>query len=141
MDNHGIHITDIQTGFNNGGRYQHVDFSVDKIVHDPFQFLLLHLSVRKRHRSFRNQLLNPCGDIGNIVDAVVYIIYLAAPGKLPDNGFSHHFFVVFHNIGLDRKPVSGRLFQYAHIPDSNQAHMERPGYGSSRQRQYVHILF
>ena len=41
---------------------------------------------------------------------------------------------------MSSHPVHGRLFQHAHIPNSNQAHMEGSGNRSGRQRQHIHIF-
>ena len=141
MDDHGIHIRNIQPSLNYRCRHQHIDLTVDKIIHDPFQLMLLHLSVGKSHDSLRNQLLHGRRHICDCIDTVIYIIHLAVPGKLPDDRLPHHFLIVFADKGLDGKPVAGRLLQHAHIPDPHQRHMQCPGDRCGRKRKHIHIIF
>ena len=141
MNDHGVYIGDIQPGFYNSGGHQHIDLSVNEIKHDPLQFVFLHLSMGVCHVGFRHKLCDLCCDIRNIVHPVVDIVDLSAPGHFPDNSLSDQFIVVFADKGLDRQSVIGGLLQHAHIPDTDQAHMQCPGNGGCRQGQHVHVFF
>ena len=127
MDNHGVGIGDIQPGFNDRCGYQHVDFPVDKVSHNPFEFPFAHLPVGEGDDGIRDKGLNPSGDIVNIIYPVVHIVNLSVSCKLAVDGFPDHLFIIFHNIGLDGKTVNGRLFQNTHIPDTDQAHVQSTG--------------
>ena len=102
--------------------------------------MLLHLPVGKGHDSLRHQLLQRGRHISYIVDPVIHIINLAAPGQLPDNGLPYHLLIILTYKRLDRQPVVGRLLQHAHIPDAHQRHMEGSGDRRRRQRQHIHIV-
>ena len=140
MDNHRIYIGDVQPSLNNRCGYQHVYLSVDKVVHDPLQLVLLHLPMGVFHRDIRNQLLDVACYLRYILHPVIDIVYLPLPSAFSLDRFSYHLVVILHDIGLDRHPVVGGFFQHAHIPDSDQAHMKRPRNRRCRQSQYIHIF-
>ena len=45
IDDNGVHIRDIQSGFNNGGGDQHIILSFDELSHDLFKLVPLHLTM------------------------------------------------------------------------------------------------
>ena len=141
MNDHGVYIRDIQPGLYNSSGHQHIDLSVDEIKHDPFQFMLLHLSMGIGHICFRHQFRDLCRNIRNIIHTVIDIVDLSAPGHLPDNSLSDQFVVVFADKSLDRQPVVGSLLQHAHIPDTDEAHVQGTGNRCCRQGQHIHVLF
>ena len=79
VDNNGIDIGNIQSGFNNRRGYQYVNVLINKVKHDLFKLLFLHLSMGKRHIGFRDKLLHLGGHICNLIDTVINIIDLSAP--------------------------------------------------------------
>ncbi len=105
LDNHRIDVGNIKARFDNGRRHQHVDFTVNKTIHNILEFPLLHLPVRKFHRRLRHKRRHLCRHIRNLVHAVKHVVHLPASCKLPGDGFPYHFFVVFHYIGLDWQAV------------------------------------
>ena len=123
MNDHGIYIGNIQSGLNNRCRYQNVNISIDKIIHDPLQFPFLHLPVGECHICFRHQFCNGITHLHNGIDPVVYIIDLSAPVQFSADCLPDHFFIVFHHISLDLLPFIRCLLQHTHIPDTDQAHM------------------
>ena len=140
VDNHGIYIGNVQAGFNNGGGHQHVNLPVDKSHHDFFQLPLPHLPVGEGHICLRHQLRDLVGYLVDVIDPVIHIEYLAAPGHFPGDGLPDQLIVVFHHIRLNGQTVLGRLLQHAHIPDSDEAHVKCPGNGRGGQSQHIHIL-
>ena len=140
MDNHGIYIGNIKSRLNNRGGNQHVDLAGNEFIHDLFQLMLLHLSVGEGYVCLRHQFRYLRRNLRDIVDTIVDIVNLAAPSQLSADGRPNHLTVVLHHVGLNRQTVLGRLLQHAHIPDSNQAHMERPGNRRSCQRQHIDIF-
>ena len=138
MDDDGIHVGNIHPCLNNGGRHQHINISLNKFIHDPFQFMLFHLPVGKRHICLGYKLLQPVRDIRNRLHAVVDIINLSFPRQFPVHGCPYHFLVIFTHIRLNGHPVHGRLLQNAHIADSRQTHMQRPWNRRRAQSQNIH---
>ena len=109
VDNHGIGIGDIQSCFNNCCGYQHINFPVDKVRHDPFQLMFFHLSVGKGHNRIRHHSLDLSCYLINICYTIVYIIHLSIPGQFPVNGLPYHFLIILHYIGLNGSTVHRRL--------------------------------
>ena len=95
--------------------------------------------MRIGHRGIRHQFLNPCRHIRDPVHTVVDKKYLTVSGKFPADRLSHQFLVIFHHVGLDRHAVQRRLLQNTHVPDADQAHMERPRYRRRRQGKHIHV--
>ena len=140
LDDHRIGVRDVQSGLNDRGRYQDVNIPVDKVIHNVFQLALPHLSVGIGHRRVRQKTGKAPGHIRNVTDPVIDIVNLSAPGELPLDRLTDHLVAVFDHISLDGHPVLGRLLQHTHIPDPDQAHMERSGDRRGRQREDVHVF-
>ena len=126
MDDHRIHIGDVQPRLDDRRGHKHVNLPVDKVIHDALQFVLLHPAVRKTYVCLRHQLLDHGRHIRDVVDPVIDIVDLSFSGKFPDDRLPHQFLIVFADKSLDGLPVPRRLLQHTHIPDSDQAHMQRP---------------
>ena len=141
VDDDRVDVGNVQTGFDDRRRNQNVDFAVDKAKHDFFQISLRHLSVCKCHIRIRHHFPNLCCHICNRIDAVVYIIHLTIPGQLAGDRLTHHFFIIFHHIGLDRLTFLRRFLQHAHVADTDQRHMQGPWNRRCRQGQHIHVLF
>ncbi len=140
MYDHSVDIGDVQPGLDDGGGHQHIDLPVDEIEHDPLQFMLLHLSVGICHVGFRHQLRNLRRYIRDVVHPVVDIVDLSAPRHLTNDCLTDQLVIVFADKSLDRQPVVGRLLQHAHIPDTNETHMQGTGNGGCRQGQHIHVF-
>ena len=141
MDDHSIGIGDIKTGLDDCCGDQHIDLSVDKPVHDLFQFTLAHLSVGKCHARLRNQFSDLIGDLFNVVYTIVYIIHLTTACQFPADCLPYHLIVIFHHIRLDRCTVLWCFFQNTHIPDSDQTHVKSSRNRRRCQSQDIDILF
>ena len=140
MDDHGVGIWNIQPRLDDCCGDQNIDLSVNKSIHDLFQFTLAHLSVGKCHARLRNQFSDLIGDLFNVVDTIVYIIHLTTACQFPADRLPYHLIVIFHDIRLDRHTVVRRFFQHTHVTDSDQAHMKGSRDRSCRKRQYIYIF-
>ena len=140
VDNHGIGIGNIQPCLNNSSGYQYVNIPVNKAIHDLLQLVLPHLPMGKGHISFRYQFCHPVGDLVNVIHPIVYIIHLTASGQLPGYRLPDQFFIVFHNKCLDRHSIHRCFFQYAHVPDTDQAHVKGSGNRCGSQCENVYIF-
>ena len=141
LNDNGVYIGDIQTRFYNRSGNQHINLSFYKLVHDFFQFPLIHLSMGVCHHCLRHQFGNlSCHDI-HIGYPIVDIIHLATPGQFTDHRFSHDLRIFFHYKSLDRHTVHRRLFQHTHITDAHQAHVQRSRNWCCRQCQHINIIF
>ena len=141
MNDHRVCIGNIQSGLNNARRDQHIDITVNKIIHNAFQFSLLHLPVGKGDPGLRYQRTHSCCDIRDRIDTVIYIIDLPASCQFAGDRFPYQFLIVFHHKRLDRETVLRSFFQYAHVPDPDQTHVQGTRDRCGCERQHIHILF
>ena len=140
MDDHGVGIGNIQSCLNDGSGDQHVDLTVDEAVHDLFKLMFMHLAMGKCHVCLRYQLCHAVGDLIYIVDPVIDVIDLTAPGNFPADRLTYHLLIIFHDIGLNRGSVHGSLFQNAHVTDPYKTHVKSSWNGSGCQGEHIHIL-
>ena len=124
MDDHGVDIGNIESCLNDRRRHKHVDLSIDKLVHDIFQFGLFHLSMRIGDIRLRHKLCDLRCHIRDLFHAIVYIIRLSATRQLSGYCLPHKLLIIFHHISLDRDPIHRRFFQHTHVADSDQTHMQ-----------------
>ena len=109
MNDHRVHVRYIQPGLNDSRGDEHVDLLFHKLHHDIFKFPLPHLSVGKCHFCIGQEFLELTRDLRNVIDPVIYIVYLTASRHLPVDCFFYELLVVFHHISLDRSSVVGRF--------------------------------
>ena len=140
MDDHRVDIGNIQSGLYDCRGYQHINLTIDKVIHDLFQFTLFHLPMCKCHSGFRHKRCDLICRLYDRVDTIIDIVDLSAPCQFPADRFPHHLFVVFHDICLDRHTLHRCFLQNAHIADPNQAHMQRPWDRRCRQGQYIYVF-
>ena len=140
MDNDRIDISYIEARFYDSRRDQNVNGSVDEIHHDLFQFIFIHLPVRKGYLRLRNKVHDAARHIRDVLHPVVHIVHLTTPGQFPADRLPHQFLVKFHDVSLDRNTLLRRFLQDRHVPYADQAHMKGPRNRSGCQCQHVHIL-
>ena len=79
VDDQGIGTGDIESRFNDGGADQHVNFVVDEIHHDLFEFISGHLTMGHGNAGLRGEFLNGLSHAMDGLDPVVHDKHLAAP--------------------------------------------------------------
>ena len=82
--------------------------------------------MRICHVRLRHKLRNLRRNIGDLAHSVVYKIRLPAARQFPGDCLPHQFLIVLHHVCLDGHTVHRRLFQHTHIPDADEAHVQRP---------------
>ena len=94
-----------------------------------------------RNDRFRHKFRYLTGDDVHIGHAVIDIVNLSAAPQLTQYRFPDDLIAALHDKCLDRHTVDRRLLQYAHIPDPDEAHMQRPRDRRRSQRKHVNIIF
>ncbi len=136
VDNKGVGRRHIHPGLNNRGAHQDVDLMVQLPPHLGKLFLV-HFAVANADARLGHVLLYPRRRPLNRAHVVMQEIHLPAPPQLPVDGVVYDPLVVFQHIGLYRVPVVGGFLNYRHVPYARKGHVQRPGYGRSRQGQHV----
>ena len=105
-----------------------------------FSSSLRHLPVCKCHIRIRHHFPNLCRHICNRIDAVEHNTPDHS-GQLTGDRLTHHFFIIFHHIGLDRLTFLRRFLQHAlyrgYRPETYAGSVE----SACRQGQHIHVLF
>ena len=140
FDDEGVGVGDVQTGFNDGGAYQHLDFALRHGLHHVPQGVFTHLPVGDAHADARNPALDRGGALVDGFGAVVQIVDLPATLDFPADGVVNDGLAVLHHEGLHGIAVGGGLLDGGHVPDAGQRHVQRPGNGRSGEGQHVHAL-
>ena len=141
LDDQGVHVGDVDAGFDDGGAHQHLNFAVGHLLHHGAELPLGHFPVGNADGHVLPQpLAQPPGSGLDVLHPVVQVINLAAPAQLPADGLSDDGPLMLHHIGLHRLAVVGRLLDGAHVPDAGQGHVQGPGDRGGGQGQGVHLL-
>ncbi|MPM35443.1 hypothetical protein SDC9_82035 [bioreactor metagenome] len=125
----GVDIGDVDAVLNDGSGYQHLDSLMDEPAHRVFQLCAVHLAVGTFNDDITKQLGELEDHLIQALDAVVQKEYLPTPAHLVPDGFHDGLFVVLPDMRLDRAPGNGWGRKQRHIPDLEQRHIERSGYG------------
>ena len=83
MHDQRVGVGDIEPGFDDGGRQQHVELAVVEIVHDVVEFARRHLAIGDDERHFRHMVAQELGDVRLILDPRHHIERLPAAIFLP----------------------------------------------------------
>ena len=140
FDDEGVGVGNVQTGFDDGGAYQHLNLALGHGLHHVSQRVLAHLAVGDAHADARNPAFDRGGALVDGFGAVVQIVDLPAPFDFTADGVVHNGFAVFHHEGLHGIAVGGGLLDGGHVPDAGQRHVQSPGNGRSGEGQHVHAL-
>src|SRR5690606_15475373 len=89
IDDDGVGIGNVQTGFYNIGRHQHVVFSFDKAHHYFFEAASFHLPMGHSHFRIGYQFYNSVRYFLNIFYSVVYKENLSSTLNFIANGISN----------------------------------------------------
>jgi hypothetical protein len=85
IDEHGVGVGDVEAGFDDHRRDEHIDVAVDEAAHYLFELALRHLSVADTHARARHHPLDMVRDSFDRLDAIVNEEYLPATIELPGN--------------------------------------------------------
>ena len=108
VDNDCIGIWNIQSRFDNSGGNQHIEFAVDKIHHQFFEFLTVHLPVTNNSANARHQLADHRFDLKDICNAVMDEKNLSFARHFVLNCFSDNFLAESVQLGGNRISVGWR---------------------------------
>ena len=93
IDDNGIYIGYVESGFDNGCGQQDIIFSFNKIEHAFFKQPSFHLAMDNSDPHIRHKAFQHMFHIQNILHPVMHEEYLSAPGYLIKDGISDDFFI------------------------------------------------
>ena len=111
-----------------------------KFQHHFLQFAFRHLAVADDDSSARYQALKLGGDFPDGVHAVVDEVHLAAPVEFLLESGLNQLVIPACDDGLDCDAIFGWGFDYAHVTQSDQRHVQCAWDGSCGHGEHVYLL-
>ena len=116
LDEDRVAVGDVEAALDDRRADEHVVAARDKVGHDPFQFLVVHLPVADGDAEVGQELAQATRHQIDRQDAVVQVEDLAAAANLVADRVDHELFVVGAHNGLNGMAVGGRRFDDAEVP-------------------------
>ena len=138
VDDDGVGRRDVQTGFDDGGAHQDIDFPAPEAHHHLLQFLFGHLAMGHGHPGLRHHFLDMAGPGGQAPHPVVHEKDLAAPVQFPADGRLDHRGLRPADVGAHGPAVLRRGVDQAQLPEAGQGQLQGPGDGRGGEGQDVH---
>ena len=139
MHDQRIRGRNIEPGFDDGGREQHVEFAVVERRHDVFEHGRRHLAVGRGDAHFRHVLVEEGLGLGEIFDARADIEGLAAAIALAQQRLAHHDRIERRDEGAHRQPVDRRRRDDRHFAHAGQRQLQGARDRRRGQRQHMHF--
>ena len=138
VDDDGIGVGNIDTRLNDGGGQQNVIGAFDKVEHDFFELLAIHLAVPNSNAHSWTQALDHAGEFFDIRKSVIDKKHLAAAPYLISNGIAYLFFVKRYDIGQYRLAIWRRRINDAEVTGTHQRKLQGARYGRCSKGEGVY---
>ena len=139
LDDDGIAVRDIQTGFDDGGADENLKPAVDKLDHDLLKILFAHLAVADREAGLGNQPAQSGGHFVDGLDPVVEIKDLPATADLLPDHLCDEFFRIALDDGDYRPALGRRRLDHAEVPGTDEGLVEGAWNGGRTHREHFHV--
>lgn len=139
FDDEGVGVGDIESGFDDGGADEDIDFALDESDHDRFEFFLVHLSVTDGDTGLGDEFLDFVRDVIDAINAVVDKEDLSASGEFSEDGFANDFVGFWTDEGAHRETTGWGVVDERHLSDVHEGHAEgaRDGGGAHGENIYI----
>ena len=108
----GVDIRNINARFDYSRAYQYIYLALEQLAPDLAQLVLAHFAVGYADNGVGQHIFYRRRRVLDALNAVVQIIYLTAAPELRVHRLREHFGIVLDNIGLHRRAVVRRFFEY-----------------------------
>ena len=125
FDDNRIAVGNIQTALNDRRADEDLVAAGDKLGHDSFQLLGVHLAVAGADGEIGHELAEASGDELDGLHPIVQVKNLAAAADFVVHGVDHDFFIVGFDDGLNRVAVRRSGLDHAEVARSGECHVER----------------
>ena len=129
----------IDAGFNNGGRNQHVILAVIKGCHPVFDLASRHLAMRGNELHLRHIGFQKLLSVGEISDTRYDIEALAAAIMLAQQRLANDNRIEGRNIGAHGKAIDRRRRDQRQLPHPRKRKLERARNRCRREREHMHF--
>ncbi len=139
MDDQRVGGRDIEAGFDDGGRQQHVELAVVEAAHDVFELGRRHAAMRHAELDLGNMVAQEVGLFLEIGDARADIKALAAAIMLAQQRLADDDGIEGRDIGPHRQAVERRRGDERKLAHARQRQLQGARDGRRGQRQHMHI--
>ena len=139
VDDERVRVGDIQPGFDDGRRDQHVGAALPEVDHHLLEVGLAHLTVGNSDASLGHELLDLRRDAVDRRHPVVHIEDLPLAQQLAANGRGDLPVAIGADEGENRVPVFWRGGEGAHLANTRHRHLERARNRGRGHRQNVDV--
>ena len=108
----GVDIRNINARFDYSRAYQYIYLALEQLAPDFAQFVFAHLAVGYADNCVGQHIFYRRRRVLDALNAVVQIIHLTAAPELRVHRLREHLGIVLDNIGLHRRAVVRRFFEY-----------------------------
>ena len=140
IDKNGVAEWNVEPILDDGCSYQDVRFVPHEGEHHLLQFSFRHLTVTDDHASTWHEFLNLGSDFIDTLHPVVDEVDLTSAFEFVFDGRANQLFIERSDDGLNRHAVFGRSFNYAHVAQPNQRHVQRAWNRGCRHSEDVHLF-
>ena len=139
IDNQGVGIRNIDSGFDDRGRYQDVELLLPEVDNHLLERSLGHLPVGNGYAGLGHELGQIAGHLVDALNAVVNKEHLALANQLSPNSSGDLLLAIAANEGENRVSFFGRGCQSRHFSDARYRHLECSRNRSSRHRKNIDV--
>ncbi len=139
VDEDGVGVGDVDSGFNDGGGEEDVCFVVNEGVHDGFEIVFVHLAVADEDACFGDEFSEFPMDHFDGFDAVVEEEDLAAALDFAAYGIAYDTIVISDDGGGDGEAIGGRCIDGGHVSCAHECHVEGARDGGGGESEDVDL--
>lgn len=139
LDDEGVGVGDVESGFDDGGADEDINFALDESDHDRFEFFLIHLSVTDGDAGLGDEFFDFFGDVIDAVDAVEDEENLSASGEFAEDGFANDFVGFWTDEGTHWETTGWGVVDERHLSDVHEGHAESAGDGGGAHGEDINI--
>ena len=140
MHDQRVGVGQVEAGFDDGGRQQHVVLAVVEGGHDVFQLARRQLAGGARERQLRHRLAQEVGDLVEVGDARGDVEALAAAVALAAQRVADDHRIERRDVGAHGEAIDRRRGDQRQLAHAGQRQLQRARDGRRRQREHVHVL-
>ena len=140
MHDQRIGVGNVEAGFDDGGRHQHVELAVVEVVHDVVELARRHLAVGDDEADTSGTCCaQELGDVGLVLDPRHDVERLPAAILFAQQRLADRERIEGRDEGADRQAIDRRRRQQRQVAHAGQRQLQRARDRRRRQRQHVDV--
>src|SRR5271165_3602692 len=124
VDDNGVRVRNVQATLDDGCRNQHIRFPANKLLHNLFQLVFVHLAMPYVNSRARTKQSDSFSNAIDCFHSIMEEVNLPVAMEFTLNRVANDSFVVAANHRLYRKPVRRRRLNDGHVLCANERQIE-----------------